>query len=96
MFRRWIVARIKRRVSGWRRKRSGDWNLARGSSCSPASFKLSASGEAIYLIDTDANLNAVLDSVVFGAQATDVSFGRSAVDADVWTTMTPTPGVVNQ
>src|SRR5205085_6992076 len=31
-----------------------------------ASFKLSASGEQIFLTDTDAKLNAVLDSIVFG------------------------------
>jgi hypothetical protein len=61
-----------------------------------ASFKLSASGEQIYLIDTDANNNQVLDAITFGSQATDVSFGRTAVDADVWSTMAPTPNAANQ
>jgi hypothetical protein len=61
-----------------------------------ASFKLSKSGEQVYLTDTDANLNAVLDSIVFGAQTTDVSYGRTAANADVWATMTPTPGAENQ
>jgi hypothetical protein len=36
-----------------------------------ASFKLSASGESIFLTDTDANFNAVLDSVTFDAQQTE-------------------------
>lgn len=61
-----------------------------------ASFKLSASGEEIYLTDTDANLNQVLDAITFGAQTTDVSYGRTAADTDVWSTMTPTPGSDNQ
>lgn len=60
-----------------------------------ASFKLSKSGEQVFLTDTDANLNAVLDSVVFGAQTTDQSYGRTAADADVWSTMAPTPGSPN-
>jgi spore coat protein CotH len=60
-----------------------------------ASFKLGKSGETIYLTDTDANLNQVLDSVTYGAQTADVSYGRSADDADVWTSMTPTPNAAN-
>ena len=48
-----------------------------------ASFKLSGLGEQIFLTDTDANLNAVLDSVEFGAQETDRSFGRTANDAEL-------------
>lgn len=61
-----------------------------------ASFKLSKSGEQIYLIDTDANNNQVLDAITFGAQTTDVSYGRTAADADVWSAMTPTPNAANQ
>ncbi len=61
-----------------------------------ANFKLAASGEQIYLIDKDANFNAVLDSIVFGQQQTDVSYGRSSANADVWMSMPPTPGVQNQ
>ncbi len=60
-----------------------------------ANFKLSGSGEQILLIDTDANNNQVLDSITFGAQTSDVSYGRTAADADVWSTMTPTPEAVN-
>ena len=60
-----------------------------------ASFKLSGSGEQIYLNDTDANFNAVLDTITFGAQTTDVSYGRSATNASVWVPMTPTPNAAN-
>jgi hypothetical protein len=61
-----------------------------------ASFKLSASGEALFLTDTDEKLNAVLDSVTFGSQETDRSFGRTSGDPDVWTRMDPTPGAANK
>jgi len=61
-----------------------------------ASFKLSASSDEIYLTDIDANLNQVLDSITFGSQATDVSYGRTAANADVWSAMTPTPGAENK
>ncbi len=61
-----------------------------------ASFKLSKEGEEIFFTDTDANLNAVLDSVSFGPQETDRSYGRSAADPDVWVIMDPTPGAPNQ
>jgi hypothetical protein len=60
-----------------------------------ASFKLSGDGEEIYLTDTDSTNNQILDAVVFGSQTTDVSYGRSDADADVWTTMSPTPGADN-
>jgi hypothetical protein len=61
-----------------------------------ANFKLSSSGEQIYLIDTDANLNAVLDTITFGVQEIDRSFGRAPYDSDIWATMPPTPGAANQ
>lgn len=60
-----------------------------------ANFKLSGSGEQILLIDTDVKNNQVLDSITFGAQTTDVSFGRTAANADAWSTMTPTPEAAN-
>lgn len=60
-----------------------------------ANFKLSGDGEQILLIDIDANNNQVLDSITFGAQTTDVSYGRTAADADVWSTTTPTPEAAN-
>lgn len=61
-----------------------------------ANFKLSGDGEQIYLIDTDANNNQVLDAITFGSQSSDISYGRTAADADVWSTMAPTPGAVNE
>lgn len=61
-----------------------------------AGFKLAKDGEQILLIDTDANHNQVLDAITFGAQTTDVSFGRTAANADVWETMLPTPIAANQ
>jgi hypothetical protein len=60
-----------------------------------ASFKLSASGETVYFTDTDANLNAVLDSVTFGIQETDRSYGRTSADPSRFEIMEPTPGRTN-
>jgi CotH kinase protein/Lamin Tail Domain len=60
-----------------------------------ASFKLSGSGEQIFLTDTDPNFNAVLDSISFGEQQTDRSYGRTAANAEVWAIMDPTPGQPN-
>ena len=61
-----------------------------------ASFRLSSSdGDEIFLTDTDANLNAVLDSVVFGSQETDRSYGRTAADPGEFDFMRPTPGLAN-
>ncbi len=61
-----------------------------------ASFKLAKSGEEIFLTDTDANFNAVLDRIAYGAQTTDRSYGRTAANADVWALMDATPGTANQ
>lgn len=61
-----------------------------------ASFKIAAGGDELFLTDTDANLNAILDSVVFGEQQTGLSYGRYSTNADVWTTMNPTPGQANE
>jgi len=60
-----------------------------------ASFKLSKSGDEIYLTDTDANNNAILDGLVFGEQTTDLSYGRTAGDPDTWAVMSPTPNEAN-
>jgi len=61
-----------------------------------ASFKLEAGGDELFLTDTDTNLNAILDAVVFEVQQTDRSYGRSSADADVWLIMNPTPGQANE
>jgi hypothetical protein len=60
-----------------------------------ASFQLSKEGEEILLIDKDANLNSVLDSISFGAQQADRSFGRSPSDSASFILMQPTPGRQN-
>jgi spore coat protein CotH len=60
-----------------------------------ASFKLSASGETVFLTDTDANLNAVLDVVTFPALGSDEAYGRPAADSSVFKVIAPTPGTSN-
>ena len=61
-----------------------------------ASFRLAKEGEELFLTDTDANFNAVLDHVAFGPQPPDLSYGRTAADEDVWSVMEPTPGAQNR
>ena len=58
-----------------------------------ASFKLSAAGETLYL--TNANFNAIRDTVTFGSQQPDSSFGRAASSPDKFTVLLPTPGQPN-
>ncbi|HVK59821.1 MAG TPA: CotH kinase family protein [Candidatus Kapabacteria bacterium] len=60
------------------------------------SFKLSAEGEAIFLTDTDANQNAVLDSLDYEVQEPDRSFGRPAANPEEFVVMDPTPGTDNE
>ncbi len=60
-----------------------------------AAFRLSASGEAIYLLDIDARFNEVRDSVVFGPQVEDQALGRAAANPDLWTVLPPSPGLPN-
>ncbi|MFA7420458.1 MAG: CotH kinase family protein [Melioribacteraceae bacterium] len=56
-------------------------------------FKLSKSGEYIALVGTDGK--AIIDEYTFGAQQTDVSFGRVPSGGDKWSSMKPTPGISN-
>lgn len=59
-----------------------------------ASFKLSAGGGRIALVDRDGM--TLLDSVTYGAQRTDISYGRVPDAADTWSWLTfPTPGSLN-
>ena len=60
-----------------------------------ANFKLAAGGEQILLVDTDARLNSLLDSVEYVQQSADVSAGRTAADPAVWSFQVPTPGAAN-
>jgi hypothetical protein len=59
----------------------------------PAGKKIRAEGAQFFFTGTDANLNAILDSVIFDLQQTDRSNGRSSADAGVWMIMNPTPGL---
>lgn len=60
-----------------------------------ASFKLDKDGETFWLVDSDANLNALLDKVTFGPLAKDQAWGRSAADPQVCQTQVPSPGWAN-
>lgn len=60
-------------------------------------FKLAVEGEEIGLFDTAENGYATIDTVTFGRQTSDVSFGRQPGGADTWRTFSsPTPGQPNQ
>jgi hypothetical protein len=56
-------------------------------------FKLSKSGEYIALVDT--NGVSILDSLSFGLQKTDTSYGRFPNGTATWLFMNPTPGSSN-
>jgi len=59
-----------------------------------ANFQLSADGEEIGLFDTDGN--TLINSVTFGAQVVDVSYGRYPDANNAWQYMSfPTPGREN-
>lgn len=60
-----------------------------------ATFKLSKDGEAVLLVDTDVRGNQVLDSIVFEAQQTDVSFGRWPNGTGEFQIVPATPGAEN-
>ena len=60
-----------------------------------ADFKLSKGGEAVLLVDTDANGNAVLDSIIFQEQETDVAFGRLPDGTGDFQMVQATPGAPN-
>lgn len=56
-------------------------------------FKLSKSGEYIAIVDTDGV--SIIDSITFGVQTTDVSFGRQPDASPNWAFMNPTPEYSN-
>ncbi|MCP4589380.1 MAG: hypothetical protein GY842_01420 [bacterium] len=56
-------------------------------------FKLGAGGEEIGLFGT--NGTSLIDSVVFGSQLTDISYGRFPDGTDSWGFMMPTPAATN-
>lgn len=56
-------------------------------------FKLSSGGEFIALVDADGV--TVIDSLSFGPQTTDISFGRFPDGTNNWSSLFPTPGNPN-
>ena len=59
-----------------------------------ADFSLSGDGETVYLVDSDGT--SILDSVAFGQQQTDVSYGRSCDGCEDWVYFNvPTPAATN-
>lgn len=61
-----------------------------------SNFKLSKSGETVLRVDSDANGNTVLDTVVFGEQETDVSYGRIPNGTGDFQVVAATPGAENR
>ena len=60
-------------------------------------FKLSGDGEELGLFDTDANQNMPIDTLHFGPQIDDISYGRTQDGADAWIFYNdPTPGRGNR
>ena len=60
-------------------------------------FKLSAGGEQLGLFDRDENQNVPIDTLNFGPQSPDVSYGRTQDGADEWIFFNaPTPGRGNR
>ena len=57
-------------------------------------FKLSSGGEAVGLYDIDGA--TAIDTLTYGEQTTDISYGRTTNGGEAWTTFaTPTPGAPN-
>lgn len=61
-----------------------------------AGFKLSKSGEQIVLTGPASANYPLYDTITFGSQTTDKSFGRSPANDDAWIIQSPTPGMANQ
>ena len=60
-------------------------------------FKLSRDGEELGLFDTDENQNLPIDTLQFGLQIVDISFGRTQDGAEEWIFFDePTPGRGNR
>ncbi len=58
-------------------------------------FKLSSGGEEIGLIYISGTDTVFVDSLTFGSQTTDISYGRYPDGSDTWQQMNPTPDMVN-
>ncbi len=61
------------------------------------SFKLAREGEELGLFDSDANGNVALDTLTFGLQSDNISYGRTPDGGSAWVFFTtPTPGGSNE
>lgn len=60
-----------------------------------ASFKLDKDGETLALVDSDANLNLLLDSTNFGPLGTGQAWARPAANPTVFQIQPPSPGSAN-
>lgn len=60
------------------------------------SFKLSTSGEDVFLVDRDDRNNAVVDHVRYEKQTADVAFGRHPRTPGKWVPLVATPGAQNK
>jgi hypothetical protein len=59
-------------------------------------FRLSKGGEAVAIVETSERASAIIDSLEFGAQMDDISFGRITDGGGSWRTFdNPTPGYSN-
>jgi Lamin Tail Domain len=58
-------------------------------------FGLDSDGDSVYLYDTLANGQTLLDSITFGLQAPNLSIGRTGAGLEVWALCTPTIGAAN-
>jgi len=70
----------------WADKDDGDFGLH-------AEFKLSSSGEAVFLSNPSVE---IIDDVIFGAIPTDTTYGRSPNGSGAFFIMSPTPGAYNE
>lgn len=58
-------------------------------------FALDSEGDEVFLYDATANGGALLDTLKFGFQITDLTLSRSADDASTWVLTSPTLGAAN-
>ncbi|MBW8002451.1 MAG: PASTA domain-containing protein [Planctomycetes bacterium] len=71
-----------------------DEDIADNPSGIHADFKLTAGGDEVRLFKSDGT--TLIDSIAFGPQTTDISYGRYADATDNWYNMdSPTPGATN-
>jgi len=80
---------------------SGGYTVLKCNPDKPASatntgFGLKASGDALYLHDSQARGAALLDGIVFGFQSPDLALGRTPLAAGMWWPSEPTPGAANK